>query len=183
MSEFRSRLLAGEAETDLLDTLLTLAKARGWLKAGGRQRTDSTHVLAAVRQLNRLEVVGETLHYTLNSLAQVEPAWLKAHVSPDWWSRYSERFSEYRFPKGKAKQVELAETIGQDGSYLLTQIYADEAPPHLRTIPSVEILRQVWVQQFYVEKGQVRWRDSKNIPPAALMIASPYDVEVRLSEK
>ena len=36
-------------------------------------RTDSTHVLAATRDLNRLELVGETLRATLNALATVAP--------------------------------------------------------------------------------------------------------------
>ena len=183
LSEFRSRLITGSAEERLLNTLLAVARQRGWLKAGGRQRTDSTHVIAAVRQLNRLEVVGETLHHVLNVLAQVDPDWLLQQVEPDWWQRYSQRFSAYRFPKGKVKQQELAETMGRDGYHLLTQIYASEAAAHLRTIPAVDILRQVWLQQFYLEDDQVRWRSSKNIPPAATMIASPYDVQVRLSEK
>jgi len=39
----------------------------------GRQRTDSTHVLAAVRVLNRLERVSETMHAALNGLAVVAP--------------------------------------------------------------------------------------------------------------
>ena len=183
LSEFRSRLIEGEAETRLLNTLLVIAQERGWLKAGGHQRTDSTHVLAAVRQLNRLEIVGETLHHVLNVLAQVDPEWLLEQAHPEWWQRYSQRFSEYRFPKGKEKQQELAETIGRDGYHLLTQIYEEEAPSHLCAIPAVDVLRQVWVQQFYLEEGRLRWRSNKNVPPAAMMIASPYDIEVRLSHK
>lgn len=183
LSEFRARLVEGAAETRLLNTLLDIAQERGWVKAGGRQRTDSTHVLAAVRQLNRLEVVGETLHHALNVLAQIDPEWVIAQAEPEWWDRYSQRFSEYRFPSGKEKQLALAETIGRDGYHLLTQIFAEEAPPHLRAVPAVNILRQVWVQQFFLEDDQVRWRGNKNVPPAAKMIASPYDVEVRLSQK
>src|ERR671930_1618217 len=59
LSEFRSRLVAGSAEQTLLDTMLDRFKAKGLLKARGRQRTDSTAVLAAIRTLNRLECVGE----------------------------------------------------------------------------------------------------------------------------
>ena len=50
LSEFRTRLLAGGAEGQPLKALLELCKKRGWLKARGRQRTDSTHVLAAIRE-------------------------------------------------------------------------------------------------------------------------------------
>jgi transposase len=80
LSEFRTRLLAGGAETQLLQALLELCKRRGWLKARGRQRTDSTHVLAAIRDLNRLECAGETLRHTLNVLAEVAPDWLLAET-------------------------------------------------------------------------------------------------------
>ena len=172
LSEFRARLIEGAAETRLLNTLLDIALERGWVKAGGRQRTDSTHVLAAVRQLNRLEVVGETLHHALNVLAQIDPEWLVGQAEPAWWERYAQRFSEYRFPSGEEKQLELAEVIGRDGYHLLTQIFAEEAPPHLRSVPAVNILRQVWTQQFFLEDDQVRWRSNKNVPPAAKMIAS-----------
>src|SRR5947199_5530204 len=48
LSEFRGRLVAGGAEQTLLDTMLARFKERGLLKARGRQRTDSTHVLAAI---------------------------------------------------------------------------------------------------------------------------------------
>jgi transposase len=78
LSEFRTRLVAGQAEQLLLDTLLTRMRERGLLKARGRQRTDSTHVLATIRTLNRLELVGETVRYALNSLAVVAPDWLRA---------------------------------------------------------------------------------------------------------
>ena len=44
LSEFRTRLIAGNAEHLLLDMMLKLFKERGWLKARGKQRTDSTHV-------------------------------------------------------------------------------------------------------------------------------------------
>ena len=42
LSEFRSRLIEGNAEQRLLDLLLERCREGGWLKAGGRQRTDST---------------------------------------------------------------------------------------------------------------------------------------------
>ena len=86
-SAFRPRLVAGEAEHLLLDTLLTLARTQGLLKTRGRQRTDSTHVLAAMRVLNRLERVGETLRAALHSLAVVAPAWGEALAPPEWYER------------------------------------------------------------------------------------------------
>lgn len=85
LSEFRTRLVEGQAELLLLDALLRRLQEEGLVKARGRQRTDSTHVLAAVRGLNRLEQrVGETLRAGLNELATVAPGWLR-EVAPVTW--------------------------------------------------------------------------------------------------
>jgi transposase len=128
LSEFRTRLLHGEAEHLLLETLLTLLQEHGLLKARGTQRTDSTHILAAIRTLNRLELVGETMRYALNRLAVVAPAWLRAHMQPAWPERYGSRVENYRFPKADAARQRLAATIGADGFALLQAAYAPDAP-------------------------------------------------------
>lgn len=91
LSEFRARLIPGEADLWLLDGLLTRLESLDLIKRRGRQRTDSTHVLAAVRGLNRLERVGETLRAALNSLAVVAPDWLQAQAPKAWYERYSHR--------------------------------------------------------------------------------------------
>src|SRR5215475_9825341 len=108
LSEFRTRLVDGSLEQLLLDRLLERCRERGWLKVRGRQRTDSTHVLGAVRALNQLELVGETLRATLNVLATVAPEWLKEQVAPDWYERYGERIEDYRLPKEKTEREALS---------------------------------------------------------------------------
>jgi transposase len=183
LSEFRTRLIAGAAEERLLTTMLDRFTDRGLLKSRGHQRTDSTHIVAAVRSLNRLEIVGETLHAALNALAQVAPAWLRAHVTAEWFLRYGNSFSDYQQPQGPGERQQLAETIGRDGRHLLTAMYRDTAPASLRMVTAVETLRQVWVQQFYMEADEVQWRDIKDWPPSSVMIASPYDLDSRYSEK
>ena len=183
LSEFRSRLVAGRAEYQLLDAMLVRFQAGGLLKARGRQRTDSTHVLAAIRALDRLETVGETLRYALNTLAVVAPAWLQPHLEPTWADRYGPRFELYRLPKTRTERYALAEQIGQDGFRLLAAVMAPEAPAWLREIPAVETLRQVWVQQYQAPTDGVRWRSSADLPPAGRLINSPYDVEARYSTK
>ena len=182
LSEFRARLIAGRAEGLLLDNLLQQAQALGLLKRRGRQRTDSTHVLAAVRVLNRLERVGETLRAALNALAVVAPDWLRAVAPPEWYERYGQRVENYELPKTEAARRELAASIGADGRRLLQAIDASEQA-WLHQVPAVQVLRQVWAEQYITDTGELRWREVKEMPPPAEMIASPYDPEARYSTK
>jgi transposase len=87
LSEFRSRLVAGSAEEQILHTLLEKCRERKWLTARGRHRTNSTPVLGAIRALHRLECVGETLRPALNSWAVVAPDWLQGNSQPEWVDR------------------------------------------------------------------------------------------------
>lgn len=183
LSEFRARLLAGGVEQQLLDLLLERFKGRGLLKARGRQRTDSTHVLAAVRSLNRLECIGETLRHALNELSEVAPHWVQVHVPVEWYTRYKARFEHYRLPKPETERQALALTIGVDGHQLLSAVYAAGTPAAVRVHPAVEVLRQVWVQQYYIQDDQVHFRQAENLPPAERLIRSPYDPQARFSCK
>jgi transposase len=183
LSDFRARLVAHDATEQLLNAMLTRFKGQGLLKVRGKQRTDSTHILAAVRMLNRLEQVGETLRYTLNVLAEQVPLWLKAQVPVEWFDRYGTRLEKQRLPTDKQEQETMAQTIGADGYRLLTAVYDVAAPRHLRELTAVQILRTVWVQQFYVENDTVQWRDKRNLPPSEHMVVSPYDTEARYSHK
>lgn len=184
LSEFRTRLVVGSAEHRLLEAVLQRCRERGWLKTRGRQRTDSTHVLARVRALNRLECVRETLRHALNSLAIVAPEWLRAHSPAEWLDRYGRRFDDSRLPAGQAERQAYACQVGVDGHALLAAVYAPEAPAWLREVPAVETLRRVWVQQFYQEAGQIRWRtEAEGIPPSRIFLSSPHDTEARYAKK
>lgn len=99
LSEFRDRLIAGQREQVLLDTLLEALKQKQLLKARGRQRTDSTHVLAAIRELNRLEVVGETMRRALNELADAAPDWLRTIAQREWFPRTPNALTRFDCPK------------------------------------------------------------------------------------
>src|SRR5882724_8089191 len=194
LSEFRDRLLAGSAEELLLDKLLERCRAMGWLKARGAQRTDSTHVLAAIRVLNRLELVVETLRAALNAVATVAPAWLQAACPLAWYERYSGRIEEARLPKDTAERPAYAHTVGEDGFRLLDLLQTPEAPAGLRELPRMAALRRTW-QRHYERTAcapaspgaspasRVRFKASRELPPAAEGIESPYDVEARYRHK
>jgi transposase len=183
LSEFRARLVAGNAALRLLDTLLERLRALGLLKQRGRQRTDSTHVLAAIRVLNRLERVGETLRAALNSLAVVVPAWLQGIAPLAWYDHYGRRVENYHLPKTEAARRELATVIGMDGKILLDALDATTEHRWLQEIPAVHTLRQVWAEQYVNVGGTLVWREVKDIPSPAELIASPYDTGARYSTK
>ena len=183
LSEFRTRVVAGGAEALLLDALLELCKQRGWVKAGGKQRTDSTHVLARVRSLSNLECVGETLRAVLNDLAHVNAEWLAQQISAEWLERYVHRVENYRLPKAESQRRALAEQIGADGLHLLRALEQTGTPTQVQQVKSVQLLRQVWQQYYEVVEGQARWRAGPQAREDEGVIRSPYDAEARTGKK
>jgi transposase len=182
LSEFRERLLAQGAESRLLDKLLAVCRERGWLKAGGKMRTDATHVLAAVRSLHHLETVGETLRAVLEDLAEVAPDWLVSWLPEAWFKRYEGRMDSRRLPKKDSERKGLAEQIGRDGVQLLTMLTQAQTPAAARELESVQVLQQVWSQYYEQRAGQVYWRDGP-AQGAQQTIVSPYDTDARLAQK
>jgi transposase len=183
LSEFRGRLVEHQAASRLFDLVLERLRALGVIHARGRQRSDSTHVLGAIRAINRLELVGEAMRAALNALAVAAPEWLRGHAQPEWFARYGLRFEPPRLPESPTKRQTLAEAIGADGTALLHAVYSAEAPPSLRTLPAVDALRPIWVQTYLSnENGKVTWRDDHNIPPAARFISSPDDREAHYAQ-
>lgn len=183
LSEFRSRLVAGDKAGEVFDLVLRLAKERGLLKAAGRQRTDSAKVLGAITGLNRLALVGESLRAALNSIAAVAPDWLAERVDLEWFDRYGHRVEEARLPRGRDKQRAWAVQVGMDGVRLMTAVFAADAPHSVRMLGPVEVLRQVWVKNYQVSEGEVRWREEKDLPPGRLQPCSPYDLDARRGAK
>jgi len=157
------------------------------VKARGTQRTDSTHVLAAIRTLHRLECVLEAMHWALNQLSDVVPAWVQHQVPPAWYTHYGLRADQARLPKDASKRETLARQVGADGYQLLAWVQIADTSLGLRTLPALEVLRRIWVQQYYrctvPGRETLRWRTADEQPPSAVRIASPYDLEARYSSK
>lgn len=183
LSDFRARLLANEAERRLLELLLERCRERGWVKEGGQHRTDSTHVLGAIRSLNRLECSVESFRSALEVLAVAAPQWLKVRLEQEWVELYGKRVEESRLPQKKSARREFAQQLGRDGMKLLEQLDGPEAPAWLREVPAVRTLRRVWIEQYYFVHGKLLWRPASEQPPATRRIVSPYDVEARAASK
>jgi transposase len=194
LSEFRDRLLASRAAELLLDKLLERCRAMGWLKVRGAQRTDSTHVLAAIRVLNRLELVAETLRAALNAVATVAPDWLQGFAPLAWYERYGKRIEDTRLPQGQASRDAYAQLVGEDGCHFLDALEAPDTPQEVRQLPILESLRRTW-QRHYERTGDamlvaerdakpcVRFKANRALPPAAESIESPYDADARYRHK
>jgi len=190
LSEFRDRLVVHQASRLLFDTLLARCRERQWLKSRGCQRTDSTHVLSAVRNLSRLELVGETLRHVLDVLAMAVPDWLVRHSLPEWVERYGASFATARLPRAAAERERLARQMGADGWHLWQALGEDLAPSGLRELPAVVTLHRVWLQQYTWEEApqaretpRLRWREMEELPPAGERLVSPHDPDARYAKK
>ncbi|MDP9479168.1 MAG: IS1182 family transposase [Actinomycetota bacterium] len=182
LSEFRDRLLAGGAEQLLLERMLERFAERGLVKARGKQRTDSTHVLSAVRALNRIELVGETMRAALNALAVAAPEWLRERAPEEWFARYGRPVYD-DLPKGVPARKEYAERVGKDGVLLLSWIRAEGSPDWLGRVPAVGLLGKIWEDQYRTEGGELRWREANELPKAGERLDSPYDPDARYGNK
>ncbi|WP_329018068.1 IS1182 family transposase [Micromonospora rifamycinica] len=162
LSEFRDRLAEGDRADRLLAVMVDRLAQAGLVRVRGRQRTDSTHVLAAVRRLGRVELVAETMRAALEALAKVDEVWLAGVMPPQWAQRYGRSVRHERQPTGAVAVREYVEQVGADGIALLRAVYEPNAPTAGSAVAAVEVLRQVWVQQYwYDESGQLRWREAK----------------------
>jgi hypothetical protein len=192
LSEFRARVAAHGLEEAALDALLARLADEGLVKARGKQRTDSTHVIAAVRALHTIELAGESVRAALEALAAACPDWLAARLcTSDWARRYGARIDSWRLPSGKAAREELLIQYARDGYALVSACYEDSAPAWVRELPAVQVLRTVLVQNFHLDRdGQgrevIRRREAgleSGLPPAHLKIASPYGTGARWGRK
>lgn len=183
LCEFRDRMVTGDDTERLLRLLVQRLSAAGLVKSGGRARTDSTHVLAVVRNLNRFELVGEVLRAALEAVAICAPDWLRGIAPDEWYERYERRTDAYRLPKGETARVQHAETVGGDGLTLLAAVTEPSAPPWLADIPALQILREVWNQHYDNDSHQLRWRNQKELPPARELVRSPFDPDARYTVK
>ena len=189
LAEFRGRVAGAGLEQVVLDALLARLVPEGLVRAGGKQRTDSTRVVAAVAALTRLQLAGESVRAALEALAAAHPAWLEQRVCvSDFARRYGTPMTSWRPPLSPPEQDELAIAYARDGYALLEAVCDSAAPAWLRELPAIGVLRRVLLQNYtrtITEDGRevIRRREKRpegdGLPPGHARIASPYDTDAR----
>ncbi len=180
LSNFRKRLREHNQEFIIFDQLLSYLKQAGYLKSK-RQRTDASHILGAIEQLSRLELVWETLRLALVELINVDAKWVIEQCPPSFVSDYSQERSDYRL-----KPAQVAESMGQagqDGLWLLQQVKM-LGVAQWQSLPAIEILERVLNEQFeIVDQHNSTLQIKANTDASGDVIASPHDADVRFSKK
>jgi transposase len=194
LSQFRTRVVEHHLEERVLDLLLERLTEQGLVGAGGKQRTDSTHIVSAVRDLNRLELAGESVRAAVEALTVAAPHWVAGVLDvPGWSRRYDTRIDTWRMPACATKRDQLALAYARDGFALLSAVYDPCSEPWLRELPAVQTLRTVLLQNYTrttarggreaVARRTKAEEGGDGLPPGHLRIASPYDPDTRWSAK
>ncbi|MEO3781619.1 IS1182 family transposase, partial [Micromonospora sp. B11E3] len=191
LSKFRARLVEHGLERAAFDLLLQVLKDKGLIGAGGKARTDSTHVISAVRDLNRLELAGETVRAAVEVLAVAAAGWLATVIDiGEWNQRYGARVDSWRLPTSRTKRDRLAQVYGADAVRLLEAVWSPSAPAWLVELPAIETLRRMLVQNYHISADthgrqviKMRQADDDGLPPARHRITSPYDLDTRWAAK
>ncbi|MFI8281034.1 IS1182 family transposase [Streptomyces sp. NPDC085929] len=177
LADFRERLAQDDRADRLLDLVLTRLKEAGLVGERTTQRTDSTHVLAAVRDLTRLELVTEAVRAALEEVARTTGHLLVGLVDEDWGRRYGR---PVRLGKNPTRPQTRILAAGNDACRLLERLHRHG--PGYRPGPAAGALRQIVVQNYYRDAaGRLNWRTADNggLPPSSLAIVSPYDTTAR----
>ena len=182
LGDFRNRLLEDGRADRLLDLALARLKEAGLVRERTTQRTDSTHVLAAVRDLTRLELVTEAVRAALEEVARTAGQALGGLAGDEWGRRYGR---PVRLGKNPARPKTRMSDAGSDARRLLEHLAARY--PDLLRGPRVQVLRQVLVQNYHWDPaGRLRWRDDEGdagLPLSAARVVSPYDPAARYSRR
>ena len=177
LGDFRERLAQDDRADRLLDLALARLKEAGLVGERTTQRTDSTHVLAAVRDLTRLELVTEAVRAALEEVARTAGHLLVGLVDEDWGRRYGR---PVRLGKNPTRPKTRILAAGDDACRLLEVLHGGEAP--YGSGPQAEALRQIVVQNYYRDAaGRLCWRTAEDggLPPSSSAVVSPYDITAR----
>ena len=138
--------------------LLAALVERGLVKGGGRQRTDSTHVVSAVRDLNRLELAGESVRAAVEAVIAAAPGWFADGVRRAGLVGALRAADRLLASAGRADQARPARrtTTAPTDTPWSKRCTRQRAPFWLRELPAVQVLRTVLVQNYYAHRRRHR---------------------------
>jgi len=177
LCNFRKRLLAHGKESLIFEEVLKKIESLGFLKKRGYQRTDSTHVLAVVRQLSRLENLSEGLRMALKAVEQADGAFYKAKLPALYREHWSKPLSDYQMTDDERKAA--LQRVGEDMHWLLGFLKTNRAS-FLR-FPELEVVQALFSQHFLLQAHAVSLK--KEGSPGKEKIQTPHDPEARYSTK
>jgi transposase len=179
LCNFRKRLLAHGREAVVFERVLTYLRERGYVQKGGKQRTDSTHIVGHVMALSRLEVVWESIRVALNGLISTDAPWVLKWLPSSFVELYSARRSDYRL-----KDSEVAPALhkaGKEGQWLVTQVLTTGSQ-ELLSLPELTLLRRVLEEQYAPDAAGVpQTRPAGQV--TGDVISSPHEPQARYGNK
>ncbi len=176
LCNFRKRLLAHGQEAVLFEGLLAYLKQRGLVSAGGRQRTDATHIIGAVKQMSDVEVVREAVRLAVGALMSTDATWTLQHLPISFITSYKRSWPNYRM--GQEELEEFIQQTGEEARWLLDQV-ALLASVELQRLPEVRQLAQIWEEQYqYVDDPERALAVRRGQDYQTNRIRSPHDPEV-----
>lgn len=179
LCNFRKRLGAKGQERLVFERVVVYLREQGYLKSGGKQRTDSSRIIANVMRLSRLELIWETLRLTMSALISSDVPWTLRYIPSSFTDTHARRRSDFRLNKEEVKAA--LEKAGQEGYWLLEQLrlYGTET---LQSLTEVEQLRRVLDEQYDCdEQGQVTKLPAKDC--SGDVLTTPHDPDVRYGNK
>jgi len=163
LSHFRDRLVGDSPELLLLDAIINKAKELSVFGKRDRARTDSTHVVANVRSMNRYELTYRAFEAMLEELARFDMEWVERHIPVGWEPKYSPDWVSIKIPRQKKEREKVFLVWGEDIRQVLDSIESDD-PGHERSLlPAVRIMKRVWRENFTKEDGQIRILKKKSV--------------------
>lgn len=178
LCNFRQRLLAHGKDSLIFDQLLKKISSLGFLHKRGYQRTDSTHVLAVVRHLSRLENLSEGLRVALQAIEKADAVFYQHKLPSLYKEHWSKPLSDYQMTDDERKK-EL-ERLGKDIHWLLDFLSTNRQS--FLSLPEVEVLDTLFSQHFTIHnKKEVVIKQKATTGKEK--IQTPHDPEARYSTK
>lgn len=152
LCEFRQQLLSDLNRLGAFQNLLDRLVGFG-LFAPAQEPVKAIRLLTTVCTINRFEEVVDAMYRVLETLALVDPDWLRRIAKPYWYDRYNRRRKFPTLPISDPKWNARVLLIGADIRYLLGQIDQSNHP-HLASLEEIKEIRKIWDEQYMLHSKE-----------------------------